>query len=231
MKREPKDWPLAVVFDLDGTLIDSAPDIAHALNAALGLRGLPPFSLDEVKAMIGGGVPKLAERALLARGVSRLGLLPLAADFVQYYRANLTTHTTLYDGARELLDQLRAEARPLGLCTNKREELVIETLNQLDLAKYFSAVIGERFGRPRKPDPAPLRAVLAELRVSPENAVMVGDSAADAGCAQAAGVVSVMVSFGYGTGASGAAGGDLQAASFRDLPDCFERLRSQRRPV
>jgi phosphoglycolate phosphatase len=229
MRREPEDWPHAVVFDLDGTLIDSAPDIAHALNAALGLRSLPAFSLDEVKAMIGGGVPKLAERALLARGVSRLGLLPLAADFVRYYRANLTTHTTLYDGARALLDGLQAEGRLLGLCTNKREELVIETLNQLDLAKYFPAVIGERFGRPRKPDPAPLRAVLAELRVSPENAVMVGDSAADSGCARAAGVASVMVSFGYGD--AGPGGGDLQAASLKDLPDCFKRLRSQREPV
>jgi phosphoglycolate phosphatase len=220
-----------VVFDLDGTLIDSAQDIAHALNAALSVRGLPPFSAGEVKAMIGGGVPKLVERALLARGVSRLGLLPLAADFVRYYRANLTTHTTLYDGARELLEQLLAEGRQLGLCTNKREELVIETLNQLDLAKYFSAVTGERFGRPRKPDPAPLLAVLAELGVPPESAVMVGDSAADAGCARAAGVASVMVSFGYGSGDAGAPGGDALAASLKDLPDCFRRLQRQKHLV
>jgi phosphoglycolate phosphatase len=231
MRQEPEDWPHAVVFDLDGTLIDSAPDIAHALNTALGMRGLPPFSVNEVKAMIGGGVPKLAERALLARGVSRLGLLPFAADFVQYYRANLTTHTTLYEGAREVLDQLLAEGRRLGLCTNKREDLVIETLNQLDLAKYFSAVTGERFGRPRKPDPAPLLAVLAELGVTPEDAVMVGDSAADAGCAQAAGVASVMVSFGYGTAGAEPAAGDLQAASLKDLPECFVRLQNQKQPV
>jgi phosphoglycolate phosphatase len=228
MRPEPEDWPHAVVFDLDGTLIDSAQDIAHALNAALGMRSLPPFSVDEVKAMIGGGVPKLVERALLARGVSRLGLLPLAADFVQFYRENLTAHTTLYDGARELLERLVAEGRRLGLCTNKREDLVIETLNRLDLAKYFPAVIGERFGRPRKPEPAPLLAVLAELRVPPEYAVMVGDSAADAGCARAAGAASVIVSYGYG---SAAAGGDLQAASLKDLPDCFRRLQSQKQPA
>jgi phosphoglycolate phosphatase len=231
VRWEPEDWPRAVVFDLDGTLIHSAPDIAHALNAALGMRGLQPFSVDEVKAMIGGGVPKLAERALLARGVSRLGLLPFAADFVRFYRANLTTHTVLYDGARELLEQLLAEERRLGLCTNKREDLVIETLNQLDLAKYFSAVIGERFGRPRKPDPAPLLTVLAELHVLPADAVMVGDSAADADCARAAGVASVMVSFGYGTAGAGAAGGDLQAASLKDLPDCLRRLHSKKQPI
>ncbi len=231
MRREPEDWPHAVVFDLDGTLIDSAPDIAHALNAALGARGVPPFSVNEVKTMIGGGVPKLAERALLARGVSRLGLLPLAADFVQHYRANLTTRTTLYDGARELLEQLLAEGRRLGLCTNKREDLVIETLNQLDLARYFPAVIGERFGRPRKPDPAPLLAVLTELGVPPESAVMVGDSAADAGCARAAGVASIIVSFGYGSGEAGAPGGDALAASLKDLPECFRRLQSQKQHV
>jgi phosphoglycolate phosphatase len=226
MRQEPEAWPHAVVFDLDGTLIDSAQDIAHALNAALGLRGLTPFSVDEVKAMIGGGVPKLAEQALRARGVSRLGLLPLASDFVYYYRANLTTHTTLYDGARELLEQLLAEGRLLGLCTNKKEDLVIETLNQLDLAKYFSAVTGERFGRPKKPDPAPLLAVLSELRVPPENAVMVGDSVADSGCARAAGVASVMVSFGYG--AAGAPNGDVQAAKLEDLHACFRVLKSQK---
>jgi phosphoglycolate phosphatase len=229
MRQEPEAWPRAVVFDLDGTLIDSAQDIAHALNAALGLRGLTPFSVDEVKAMVGGGVPKLAERALRARGVSRLGLLTLASDFVQYYRANLTTHTTLYDGARELLDQLQAEGRLLGLCTNKREDLVIETLDQLDLTKYFLAVTGERFGRPKKPDAAPLLAVLAELRVPPEEAVMVGDSAADAGCARAAGVASIMVSFGYGTTGNCAHGGDALAASLRDLPECFRLLESQKR--
>jgi phosphoglycolate phosphatase len=220
-----------VVFDLDGTLIDSAEDIAHALNAALGLRGLNPFSVDEVKAMIGGGVPKLAERALLARGVSRLGLLPLATDFVRYYRANLTTHTTLYEGARELLEQLLAEGRRLGLCSNKREDLVIETLGQLDLAKYFSAVSGERFGCPKKPDPAPLLAVLAELRVPPEDAVMVGDSAADSGCARAAGVTSVMVSFGYGTAGTDAPGADALAASLKDLSGCFRLLQSQKQPL
>jgi phosphoglycolate phosphatase len=228
MKQGPEDWPLAVVFDLDGTLIDSATDIAHALNAALGLRGLPPFSVDEVKAMIGGGVPKLAERALIARGVSRLGLLPLAADFVQHYRANLTTHTTLYDGARELLDRFLSEGRRLGLCANKREDLVIETLNQLDLAKYFPAVVGERFGRPRKPDPAPLLAVLRELGVPPSSAVMVGDSAADAGCARAAKVASVIVSFGYGPAGAGAPAGDTSAACLKELPACFKRLQSQK---
>jgi phosphoglycolate phosphatase len=224
MRREPRDWPDAVVFDLDGTLIDSAPDIAHALNCAIEKRGLPPFPIEKVKEMIGGGVPKLVERALLAHGVSRIGLAPVAADFIEFYRENLTARTTLFEGARDLLEALCAEGRPLGLCTNKRHDLTLETLRQLDLARYFSAVIGERPGAPRKPDPAPLRGVLAALGAAPGRAVMVGDSAADVGCAKAAGVASVVVSFGYSRIEPSKLGGDICIGQLADLPRCFERL-------
>ncbi len=226
MTREPDGWPQAVIFDLDGTLIDSAADIANALNQALGKRGLDGFPVERVKEMIGGGVPKLVERALLAHGVSRLGMLPLANDFIRFYRQNLTTHTTLYEGARELLERLAAEGRQLGLCTNKQHDLTLETLNQLDLAQYFSAVAGERFGRPRKPDPAPLRGLLATLGVQANNAVMVGDSAADVGCARAAGVPVVAVSFGYSKIDPNSLGSDAVISRLEDLPQCFEALQS-----
>ncbi|MGO9547716.1 MAG: HAD-IA family hydrolase [Rhodomicrobium sp.] len=226
MKRKPEDWPLAVVFDLDGTLIDSAADIAHALNLALGTRNLAPFSVDRVTEMVGGGVPKLVERALLAHGVSDVELLPLAADFVQFYRENLTTRTTLYEGARELLDRLKGEGRRLGLCTNKQHDLTVEILNRLGIAKYFSAVAGERPGQPKKPDAAPLLAVLAALGARPDNTVMVGDSAADVGCAKAAGVVSVAVNFGYSQIPAEDLGAGAVIGRFRDLPDCLGRLRS-----
>src|SRR5262249_5797022 len=109
-----------------------------------------------------------------------------------------------------------------------REDLVIETLNQLELAKYFSAVTGERFGRAKKPDPAPLLAVLAELRVPPANAVMVGDSAVDSSCARAAGVASVTVSIGYGASRADAPDGDVRASKLKDLHDCFRLLKSQK---
>src|SRR5208283_4337360 len=95
MKREPEDWPHAVVFDLDGTLVDSAADIADALNRTIALRGLAPFTLAEVKAMVGGGVPKLAERALIARGAAVADVPAIVAGFVQFYRERLTAKTTL----------------------------------------------------------------------------------------------------------------------------------------
>ncbi|MFZ0571050.1 MAG: HAD-IA family hydrolase [Rhodomicrobium sp.] len=225
MKREPRDWPLAVVFDLDGTLIDSAADLADALNYALGLRKLSPFPIAQVKEMIGGGIPKLVERALRANGVTEVELLPLAADFVEYYRKNLTTRTTLYEGAAELLDSLKGQGRRLGLCTNKQHALTVETIDQLGIAKYFSAVAGEREGHPRKPDAAPLLGVLQALGVSPENAVMVGDSGADVECAKAAGVVPVAVSFGYSRVPAQDLGAAAVIARLSDLPQCLESLR------
>lgn len=227
MTPDARGWPRAVVFDLDGTLIDSAPDIADALNRAIEKRGLPPFTVEKVTEMIGGGVPKLVERAVLAHGVSRIGLLPLAADFITFYRQNLTTRTTLYEGARELLEKLRGDGCGLGLCTNKQHELTVDILNELDLAKYFSSVVGERMGRPRKPDPAPLKSVLSALGVQANQAIMVGDSAADVGCAKAAGVASVVVSFGYSRVAPEDLGGDAIIASLEELPQHFSILESK----
>jgi phosphoglycolate phosphatase len=218
------EWPDAVVFDLDGTLIDSAGDIASALNAALAKRGLAPFTVPQVTDMIGGGIPKLVERALLAHGVSRIGLMPLATDFLRIYRDNLVVKTVLFDGAREMLESLRGQNKRLGLCTNKQHELTIEILKQLDIAHYFSAVIGERLGRPRKPDPAPLRGILTALGVQPKRAVMVGDSAADVGCARAANVACVVVSFGYSKVAPAQLGADTVIGAFSELPKAFETL-------
>ena len=190
MNSRSRDWPQAIVFDFDGTLIDSAPDIAYALNAATGRRGLAPFSLVEVKEMIGGGVPQLVERALIARGYPGTELMRLVDDFLALYRENLTTRTYIYDGARELLEQLRGEGRRLGICTNKNHELTLAILDQLDLSKYFGAIFGEREGYARKPDPAPLLETIAALGGSPKSALMTGDSEADVACAKAAEIPS-----------------------------------------
>ncbi|HZV20399.1 MAG TPA: phosphoglycolate phosphatase [Hyphomicrobiales bacterium] len=217
-------WPRAVVFDLDGTLIDSAPDLAHALNRTLQKHGLPPFPLEEVKGMIGGGLAKLAARALDARGFPRARLEPFVAEFVEFYREDLTRSTRLYEGAAELLELLVRERKRLGLCTNKAQELTLQILNQLGLAKYFSVVIGEVAGIPHKPDPVPLLAALAALDATPEQAIMVGDSAADVECAKRAGVSVVAVSFGYSRTAPHLLGADAVIESFGELPAVFSRL-------
>ncbi|MFZ1107365.1 MAG: phosphoglycolate phosphatase [Rhodomicrobium sp.] len=229
MNSRSRDWPQAIVFDLDGTLIDSAPDIAHALNAATARRGLAPFTLEEVKEMIGGGVPQLVERALVARGFPRSELMPLVEDFLGLYRENLTTHTVVYEGARELLERLRGEGRRLGVCTNKNHELTLAILDRLDLAKYFGAVFGEREGKARKPDAAPLLETLAELNASPEDALMAGDSEADVACARAAKIPVIVVTFGYSKVAPDALGADAVIPALSDLPRWFPALNSMKR--
>jgi phosphoglycolate phosphatase len=231
MKREPEDWPLAVVFDLDGTLVDSAADIADALNRTIALRGLAPFTLAEVKAMVGGGVPKLAERALIARGAAVAEVPAIVAGFVQFYRERLTAKTTLCEGAPEILERLQREGRRLGLCTNKQHELTVLALGELGIANYFPAVAGERDGHPRKPDPAPLLGVLSALGVAPGDAVMVGDSAADVDCAKAASVASVAVRGGYTQAPVEELGADSVIGSLKDLPACLASLRSKRAPL
>jgi phosphoglycolate phosphatase len=229
MTSNPGDWPRAIVFDLDGTLIDSAPDIAHALNAATAKRGLAPFSLPEVKEMIGGGVPQLVDRALVARGFPRSELMALVHDFLALYRENLTTRTVIYDGARELLARLHGEGRRLGICTNKNHELTLAILDQLDLAKYFGAVFGERDGKPRKPDPAPLLETVATLGSTPQGALMVGDSEADVACARNAKLPVVAVTFGYSKVAPEALGADAMIDALGDLPQCFNALKPRRK--
>ncbi len=224
MNSRSQDWPQAVVFDLDGTLIDSAPDIAHALNGATGKRGLAPFPLGEVKEMIGGGVPQLVERALVARGFPRSELMPLVGEFLTLYRENLTTRTLVYDGARELLAQLHGEGRRLGVCTNKNHELTLAILDQLDLSRYFGAVFGEREGYARKPDAAPLLETIAALGASPEQALMVGDSEADVACARAANVPVAVVSFGYSKVPPEALGADEVIPALSQLPSHFATL-------
>ncbi len=225
MKSESLDWPKAVVFDLDGTLIDSAPDIAHALNRATEKRGIQPFDLDQVKEMIGGGVPQLVGRALRARGLPDDGLLPLVQDFIALYREELTTRTEVYEGGRELLERLHGEGRRLGICTNKNHKLTVEILQQLDLIKYFGSVLGEREGRARKPDPAPLLEVVAELGASPQDALMAGDSEADVACARAAGIPVLVVDFGYSRTAPEALGADAVISRLSDLPQLFPSLK------
>ena len=225
MKHEPQDWPLAVVFDLDGTLIDSAADLADALNYTLGLRGFNPLPVAQVKEMVGGGIPKLVERGLRAHGVPDVELSPLAADFLNYYRDNLVRRTTLYEGAAELLEKLKREGRRLGLCTNKQHRFTVEIAERLGISKYFTAINGEREGQARKPDSAPLLHVLNSLGVQAEEAVMVGDMSADVECAKAAGVVAIVARYGYARVRPEELGAAAIVDRLADLPECLAKLR------
>ena len=198
-----------VVFDLDGTLIDSAPDIVANLNEVLVRRGVEPFAPDAVRSMIGGGAMKLLERAW--RALDRDppdALSEQYQEFITAYSARPTEHTTPFPGAEEVLLRLRDAGVAVGLCTNKPEAITRRILDDYGWTSHFAAVIGGDTTPERKPDPTPMSAALNAMNVSPGEAVMVGDSAPDVGAARAVGAACILVSFGYSRVPIGELGGD-----------------------
>ncbi len=202
-------WPRAVVFDLDGTLIDSIGDIADALNATLATRGLPSLAEDRIKTMVGAGVPELVRRGLSALGVPDHDIEPFVRDLIARYTAQPASRTQLYAGGRELLENLHGSGLKLGVCTNKPQAISENVLEALEIAPYFDAVVGVRRDVPIKPDPAMLRATLDALSVPAPEAVMIGDSGSDVGAARGLGVPVIVVRSGYGAGAPEDLGADL----------------------
>ena len=191
--------PRAIVFDLDGTLIDSAPDLADALNGVLRSQGLREHALDDVKAMVGAGAKVLIQRGFAANGkaLSEREADHLLPAFLADYRARATDKTHLMPGAQRLLTQLAAAGVRLGLCTNKPEDITRQILEDLAVASLFGSIVGGDTTPAKKPDPHPLLYTLEELGCAADEALMVGDSAADAGAAKAAGTGLALVTFGY----------------------------------
>ena len=184
----------AVVFDLDGTLIDAAPDIAAVLNRVLAADGLAPLGLEEVHGMIGDGATVLLQRGFAARkAVAEPRHL---AAFIADYQENPVRETVCYPGIMEALTTLRAEGRVLGLCTNKPAGPTTRILDALGLTPYFSAVTSGDSTPYRKPDPRHLAATLAEMEVS--DAIMVGDHANDLAAAAGLRLEAVFCAWGYG---------------------------------
>ncbi|MBA1155979.1 phosphoglycolate phosphatase [Microvirga mediterraneensis] len=187
----------AIIFDLDGTLVDSARDLRDAVNILLVQEGLRQIDLGEVKSMIGDGAPKLVERAIAATGGDLSRLPTLVTRFLEIYEANASRHTEAYPGVADTLAGLRALGLPLGVVTNKPFGATIDILEALGLRTYFDAVIGGDTLPERKPHPAPILAALKQLGVAPEAALMIGDNYHDVQAARAAGVRTFAVTYGY----------------------------------
>ena len=193
----------AVIFDLDGTLVDSAPDLANAANRMLAALGLPARDPALLATFIGRGIPRLVERTLSGRldGQVDQGLaeraLPLFEDF---YAEESGRRATLYAGVREGLDALREAGIPMACVTNKSERFTHALLAELALSDYFSVVVGGDTLAAKKPEPEPFLHACARLCVAPSRALVVGDSRNDALGARAAGCPVVCVPYGYNEG-------------------------------
>jgi phosphoglycolate phosphatase len=192
-----------VLFDLDGTLVHSAPDLATAVNHMLTELGRDPQSTATVMTWIGNGMVRLIKRALTGdmHAEPEPALFEQAlASFKKHYAANLAVQTRPYAGALKALDILIARGFALGCVTNKPAMFTLPLLERLDLARYFGLVVsGDSLAR-KKPDPLPLQHACAHFGVAPADAVLVGDSAADVTAARAAGMPVIGVSYGYNQG-------------------------------
>ncbi|MDE2136713.1 MAG: phosphoglycolate phosphatase [Gammaproteobacteria bacterium] len=188
--------PALMVFDLDGTLVDSLGDLQRALNLTLAEFRCGPLPAARVRGMIGDGVGQLLARALETTGCAA-DPQEAVARYLAHYEADPVAHTTVYPGVRATLEAFREEGIPLALLTNKLSRSTALVLERLDLARYFSRVVsGDSLGF-RKPDPRVLLAVLADFGAPPAASLMVGDSEVDADTARAAGVPFVQMTYGY----------------------------------
>lgn len=217
----PPDSLKAVVFDLDGTLIDSAPDLHTALNRLLAGQRRPALTIEQVKMMIGDGVAKLIERAFAATGeaIAALELAAMAAAFLADYEMNSAVLTRPFPAVAETLARIKGAGYELGLCTNKPQAATLQILASLKLAEHFQAVIGgDLLAGVRKPDPRHLLAVLERLGVAASRAVMVGDNANDVAAAEGAGMPVILVTFGYSRIPAAELGADAVIGCFDELP-------------
>ncbi len=203
-----------LVLDLDGTLIDSLPDLAAALNRILAARGLSPLAEAEIRAMVGGGARRLVDEAFRARGVSPD---PAALDdFIVDYTDHATVATRPFPGVPETLGQLAAAGWALALCTNKPLGATRRIVETLGLAERFAAIGAGDSYPTRKPDPRHLLATIDAAGGTAARSVMVGDHSNDVLAARGAGVACVFALWGYGPAAM-AAGSTATATRFSDL--------------
>jgi phosphoglycolate phosphatase len=189
----------ALIFDLDGTLVDTAPDLHAATNHVLASIDRPPVTMTQLRAFVGHGAMKLIERGVEATGgpVDQATLKKLHGDFLSYYGENISAHSTVFEGLVQVLDQAQQAGLKLGVCTNKVEALSLKLLTELGLMPRFGSLVGGDTLPVLKPDPAPLITAATRLGVDPLHAMMVGDSETDIRTAQNAGLPVLAVSFGY----------------------------------
>ena len=219
-----------IVFDLDGTLIDSARDVGEAVNRVLADHGLAPVDEATQRSLMGEGGRVRTRKAFALRGVS-LDEATLGArvrDFIRYYAERPVVHTRPYDGVAETLAALAASGVRLAVCTNKYEESARDVLSRLGLMATISEVAGADTFDVRKPDPGHVLKLLARMGADPAAAAMVGDSVHDVQAGRRAGLPTVAVSWGYTETPAHRLGADAVVERFADIPATLAGLRPRR---
>src|ERR1700719_2650974 len=221
-----------IVFDLDGTLVDTAPDLISALNFILDREGLPAVPLASARNMIGAGARKLIERGLELEGrtASVEDITRLTADFIDYYAAHIADASRPFDGLESALDDLTARGYRFAVCTNKLEWLSKLLLDRLGMSARFAAICGaDTFGI-AKPDPAILQQTVARAGGQLSTTIMVGDAGPDIGVARRAGIPVIGVEFGYTDVPIADLKPDRLIGHMSELPAAVEGLMLHRSP-
>jgi phosphoglycolate phosphatase len=215
-----------VAFDLDGTLVDTAPDLIGTLNVLLAQEGLPPLPLAEARPFIGRGARWMIERGFQAAGADLDGprTQALFDRFIAHYLDHIADESRPFPGCEAALDALKARGAKLCVCTNKRTDLSVALLEALGLAPRFDAVIGSDATPAIKPDPRHLQTAVDAVGGAMTRAILVGDAATDVGAARAAGAGLILVSFGYTETPAAELHPDVLIHGFDELAAACERL-------
>lgn len=215
-----------IIFDLDGTLVDSAPDISATLNVILAAEGVDPVPLEDVHSFIGHGARVLLQKGMAARGLdgSEENVNRLHRLFIKHYLDNLSKLSRPFPGLETALENLKIAGATFGVCTNKTLEMSAKLLRELSLQHWFGSLVGGDSAARNKPDPLPLEIAIQSLHGSIDRAVMIGDSMADAATAKAAGVPLIAVTFGYTTVPVSEFGAEAIIDHFDELPAAVQAL-------
>jgi phosphoglycolate phosphatase len=217
-----------IVFDLDGTLIDTAPDLVDTLNVIFAREGFAPLPYATARNLIAGGTKVMIARALEVKGrnLPPAKLEQMFADFIAYYSEHLADQSRPFPGLTDALDVLASRGCRFAVCTNKLERLSVLLLDKLKLRDRFTAVCGQDTFGIQKPDPEILRRTVAAADGTLQNVVMIGDSITDIRTARAAGVPIVAVDFGYSERPIAEFGPDRTISHFAELPASIAAISS-----
>lgn len=218
--------PFAVVFDLDGTLIDTAPDLLSAVNAVLVAEGRKPLPLETLRHLVGHGAKVMLDHAMLETGdgVPPERAAELVDNFLNHYRGNIAAASVPFPGVEDVLRGFQKEGVAMGICSNKPHDMTELLLNEVGLTHFFGSIHGAGRTAKNKPDPMHLNAVIQELGADKAHTVMVGDSMPDVAVARAVGVPVIVMSYGYTPTPTHELGADAVTGDFRQVPGLVEAL-------